>query len=183
MRISGRFHATRARTIRATGWAVAIALLSTSSVARGAAIRFADARILIEFNSTDQDVGIQLFLDGQPWRKVQVTSPDGRILEISGTGNLSRLGLTELFFESEEPSLQEVSLDEFLTLFPEGEYELRGETAQGDALVGTARLTHNIPAAPKIVMPERGSVVDPDDAVISWDPVTEPGGIDIVGYR
>jgi hypothetical protein len=32
-------------------------------------------------------------------------------------------------------------------------------------------------------MPEEGSVVDPDDTVISWDPVTEPDGIEIVRYQ
>ena len=183
MRISARLHSIRTWTGGAVSCLVAIASVANSSVAQGAETRFAAARIIIEFNSTDQDVGVQVFLDGQPWRKVQLTSPDGRILDITGTGNLSRLGLTELFFESEEPSLEDVSLDEFLTLFPEGDYELKGETADGNEIVGTARLTHRIPAGPKIVTPGKGSAVDPDDAVISWNPVTEPEGIDIVGYQ
>ena len=34
-----------------------------------------------------------------------------------------------------------------------------------------------------ILTPEEGAEVDPDHAVISWDPVTEPAGIEIAGYR
>jgi hypothetical protein len=44
-------------------------------------------------------------------------------------------------------------------------------------------LTHAIPDAPQVLTPAEGALVDPEDAVISWDPVTEPGGIEIAGYR
>ena len=44
-------------------------------------------------------------------------------------------------------------------------------------------MTHDIPDGPVILTPEEGAFVDPDDAVISWDPVTEPAGIEIAGYR
>jgi acyl-coenzyme A synthetase/AMP-(fatty) acid ligase len=47
----------------------------------------------------------------------------------------------------------------------------QGRTVEGDKLVATATLTHDLPDAPHIVTPEEGAVVDPDDAVISWDPV------------
>jgi hypothetical protein len=183
MKTSGRLDPSRAWTSSSIGLAVAISLVSGSSVALGEEIPFADARIIIEVNSTDEDAGIQMFFDGEPWRKAQIISPDGGILEISGTGNLSKLGLTELFFESEEPSLEDLPLEEFLALFPEGEYQLRGETVEGDELVGSPTLTHDIPAGPEVVMPEEGSVADPDHTVISWGPVTEPDGIEIVGYQ
>jgi len=44
-------------------------------------------------------------------------------------------------------------------------------------------LTDDIPDGPVVLTPEEGVLVDPDDAVISWDPVTEPAGIEIAGYR
>ena len=44
-------------------------------------------------------------------------------------------------------------------------------------------MTHDIPDGPAILTPEEGVLVDPEDAVISWDPVTEPAGIEIAGYR
>jgi Fibronectin type III domain len=70
-----------------------------------------------------------------------------------------------------------------LALFPEGEYRFQGRTVEGDKLLGTATLTHAIPDGPVILTPEEGVLVDPNDAVISWDPVTEPAGIEIAGYR
>jgi hypothetical protein len=147
-------------------------------------IPFDDARIIIELNSTDEDAGIQVFLDGEGWRKVQVVSPDGRrIFEVQDKGDLRELGLTELFFESEEPSLDEVPLAEFLDLFPEGEYQFFGKTVEGDRLAATATLTHDIPDGPVLVSPAEGEVVDPDDTFIVWDLVTSPPGIDIVGYQ
>ncbi len=38
---------------------------------------FKDAEIFIEFNSTNEDAGIQVSLDGDDWRKVTIASPDG----------------------------------------------------------------------------------------------------------
>jgi len=153
-------------------------------------IPFDDARIIIELNATDGDVGIQVFLDGEAWNEVTIVSPDGMIFEVKGEGSLKELGLTELFFESNEPSFDELPLEEFLALFPEGEYSFIGKTVEGDELVGTATFTHNIPAGPEIVSPAEGAVLDPDmPVVIEWDPVTDPfpgtdsEGIEIVRYQ
>ena len=82
-----------------------------------------------------------------------------------------------------ELAREDLSLEDLLALFAEGEYEFRGRSVAGDRPLGTATLTHDIPAAPQILTPEEGVLVDPDDAVISWDPVTEPAGIEIAGYQ
>jgi len=143
------------------------------------------AKIIIEFNATDEDVGIQVFLDGEPWKSVNIVGPDKRrIARIDGTGNLGKLGLTELFFESNEPSLvEDMTLAEFLALFPEGEYKFSGRSVEGDELVASATFTHNIPDGPSIVLPLEGETVDPDNAIIQWDLVTSPPGIEIAGYQ
>lgn len=167
-----------------------LALLWGAGTAHGATqIPFAEAKIIIEFNATGRDAGIQVFLDGEAWQELQVVSPDGRrLLEVNGRGTLRQLGLTELFFESNEPSLDELPLDEFLALFPEGEYRFRGRTVEGDQLVGAATLTHCIPAGPVIVSPP---LQDRRNTVIAWRRVTRPQqgapecrpGIEIVGYQ
>jgi hypothetical protein len=156
-------------------------------------IPFADARIKIEFNSTAEDVGIQVFLDGEAWKKVRIFSPGGKIFQVNGNGSLKALGLTELFFESQEPSLDELPLDEFLALFPEGDYQFQGITVEGDSLVGTATLTHDIPCGPEIMSPAEGDTVDPNNTKIEWESVTNmvnPGtgqcggaASEIVGYQ
>ncbi|MCI0606710.1 fibronectin type III domain-containing protein [bacterium] len=147
-------------------------------------IPFSDVRIIIEFNSTDEDIGIQVFLDAEGWKKVSIQNPGGNtVFEVVGSKNIRRQGLTELFFESEEPGLDEVPLSQFLARFPEGEYKFFGSTNEGDELVGTATLTHNIPDGPEIVSPEKGDVLDPKKVTIRWEPVTTPAGIVIAGYQ
>jgi hypothetical protein len=119
--------------------------------AQGNQIPFDDAQIFFEFNSTDLDLGIQIFFDADEWVEVEVRGPDGRIFRVENDGSLREIGSTEVFTESEEPELDENNLEEsiaeFLAMFPEGEYEFSGTTVGGDELVGTATLTHDLPAA------------------------------------
>src|SRR4029453_16290625 len=46
-----------------------------ASAGGGNELQFADTRMIIEFNSTDQDVGVQVFLDGEEWRLLRVFDP------------------------------------------------------------------------------------------------------------
>jgi len=154
-------------------------------------IPFSRAKIIIEFNASANDVGVQVLLDGEPWQWVKIKSPDGRkILNIMSRRSLKKQGLTELFFESSEPSLDEVPLAEFLARFPKGEYEFTGKAIDGIKIEGKATFTHVIPAGPKIVLPLQGDippVVDPTNLVIEWEPVTktitDSDEINIVGYQ
>ena len=149
----------------------------------GAAPPAAAASMFIELNATTEDAGIRASLDGEPWNGGQIIGPDHRIFHVSGVGNLGEVGLTELSFATHELAREDLSLEGLLALFPAGEYEFRGQTVEGDRLLGTATLTHDLPAAPEVLTPEEGVLVDPENAVISWDPVTEPAGIEIAGYR
>jgi len=155
------------------------------SEARAAQVPLEAAKMIIEFNSSAQDVGIQVFLDGDPWKTMEIVDPNGRkIYSVKGKGNVKKLGSTELFFESEEPSLTDLPLPDFLTLFPEGTYQFSGKSAEGkDELIGSAMFTHNIPDGPSNVSPQAGATVDPNNTVIDWDPVTTPSGIQIVQYQ
>ena len=50
--------------------------------------------------------------------------------------------------------------------------------------MGTATLTHNLAAGPELVSPlEGGSLVDPNNAVVTWKPVGAANGSPIVGYQ
>jgi hypothetical protein len=142
------------------------------------------ARIYIEFNSTDNDLGFHVLLDGEDWAEIEIFNPDGlRIFEVEGQGAYGDLGLTELFFEGAEPSLDEVPLEELLDLFPEGEYEFEGETVDGSKIVGSGTLSHDIPDGPCIILPKSGKKVSRSNTVIQWKPVKSPQGIQIVGYE
>lgn len=146
-------------------------------------IRLEDATTIIEVNATDGDAGLQVFLDGEPWKTMKVSRPGGRkILDVKAKGRLKRLGLTELFSESNEPEFKELPLEKFKKRFPEGTYTFTGRTVEGDRLVGKARLSHDTPDGPEILSPAAGATVPRDNVVASWAPVAQPG-IEIGGYR
>lgn len=143
-----------------------------------------DARLKIEFNATDRDIGVQLFVDAEPWKSMNVFDPEGRLIFRSTTrGSMTRQGTTELFLESGEPSLDVVALEVFLRRFPAGDYRIVGKGIKGEKLVGVAKFSHDIPAGPVLVSPVEGAVVDPGQLVVSWQPVAPPNGSPIVGYQ
>jgi hypothetical protein len=178
---NGGRHARRAALAAAI---VAAGALAGAVAPRGEKLLLADARMIIEFNDTAQDVGIQMFIDGEPWKQLRATDPDGKvILNIRANNSLKLQGLTELFFESSEPALKEFSLDAFFKRFPEGLYELEGVTIDGEAIEGEAEFTHAIPEGPVILTPEDGSVQDPDNTIIAWMDVPDPRGSTIESYQ
>jgi hypothetical protein len=182
----------RRRTLVAAG-AAALGLLALGGTAlgRGQAteaasqpVRLAAATLIIEVNGTDGDAGLQFFLDGEPWNSMTISDPSGKVVvDVDAEGRLKDWGLTELFSESNEPPFTEVPLAEFKARFPEGKYTFVGETIEGEKLVGTARLSHDIPVEPEITSPADGATVDRGGVVARWTPAAQPAGIDIVGYR
>ena len=142
---------------------------------------FEAVSIIIEFNSTDQDAGVQLFLDAEAWKSVSVLDPKGRkIFDVNPKGVLKTLGGSELFLESDEPGLADVPLEHLFAQFPEGTYTFVGKSPDGEDLKSTATLSHTIPDGPSLATP---GTLDPAHAVIAWHPVTTPAGVDIVGYE
>jgi hypothetical protein len=125
---------------------------------------FDQAQVFFEFNTTDHDMGFQVFLDAEGWKRVNLTDPEGRqVTRLLAEGRLSEIGITELRFESAEPSPAEVR-----SRFPAGEYTFRGETVEGATLVSRARLSHRLLPAPTF-SPRNGQVVDPRNTLVRWE--------------
>ena len=56
---------------------------------------------------------MQVLLDGGSYDELNIFGPEGnRLLNIEATSSLQKQGLTELFFESSEPTLDEVPLED-----------------------------------------------------------------------
>jgi len=153
------------------------------------AIPFSKTKIIIEVNATAGDGGIQISLDAVGWKRLEVFDPNGdKVFDVSGSGSVGLTGVTELFFESAEPSFEDLPLIQLLARFPAGQYTFKGTTVDEQTLTGKAPLTHAIPAGPVIVSPLDGAVVNPNNTVIEWEPVTTPfqvGGsaVNIVAYQ
>jgi hypothetical protein len=156
----------------------------SSAQAAGKTVRLEESTMIIELNSTDRDAGLQVFLDGEPWKSMKIMRQGGRkLVKVKAKGRLKGFGLTELFSESNEPEFSELPLRKFKQRFPAGKYTFVGRTIEGDKLRGTAKFTHHIPKGPKITSPTKGASVPIDDVVASWDPVRDTRRVDIVGYR
>jgi len=105
------------------------------------------------------DRGIQIFVAGAGWNRLEVLDPDGqKIFDVSGSTSVGMTGVTELFFESAEPSFRDLPLQQLLARFREGS------------------------------SPREGATLKPVPVVIDWDPVTDafPGTnvpVTVVGYQ
>ena len=159
--------------------------------ARQAPIPLKEAKLNIEHNATDLDTGFQGAIDSEGWKQLDVKGPNGgTILSLQGRGALGKLGLTELFFESVEPANADVPIEELLANLPEGEYTIEGQTMENGESVGktlgTALLTHDIPAGPTLLTPAADAGVPPNGLVASWSPVTKTNtgaDVTIIAYQ
>jgi hypothetical protein len=169
------------------GATVALAVAATPvvvAIAGQQQIRFEDARLIVEVNDTDGDAGLQVFLDGEAWRRVSIHFPDGReLLDIRTSGDVRDYGLTELFSESSEPPFTEFPLSRFKELFPEGRYTFEGVSIDGVPMVASAQLSHDIPDGPVIEAPADGAVLGRDEVLVRWRPGSQPAGVDITDYQ
>jgi hypothetical protein len=155
----------------------------------------ATAKLIIEYNATDQDFGVHGAFDDDGWRILCVFDPTGRlVLRVSPDSQLRDLTMAGIFFESREPPVSEFSFADLKTAFPEGGYTVQAESFDGKILVGSATFTHDVPAAPTIdaaVLAEdpQGARKEPvplEDLEIRWQDVTETvdgGPVQITGYE
>jgi len=180
----------RIRIAAGLGVLTLLALVGTAlggdraGTAQSKPVRLDAATMIVEVDATKGDAGAQFFLDGEPWRSMTISGPNGRtLLAIDAEGRLKGWGLTELFSETNEPPFDEVPLETFKKRFPEGRYTFVGTTIEGERIVGKARLSHDIPDGPEIVSPAEGAEVGERNLVARWLAPAEPPGIDIVGYR
>jgi hypothetical protein len=182
--VEGEGYMTRLTRAQCVLAAAAVVLLGIApEKVRGAG--FPIAKIFWEFNSTANDLGVHVFLDAEDWRTVEIVHPNGQtVFSVNGGGGFGQLGMTELFFEGAEPSLDDFPLEDLLGLFPEGRYTFIGEKVDGRRLTSRPTLSHAIPAGPVV-----DSQVNGNSVIISWDPVSvsAPGfpakPIVIVGYQ
>jgi hypothetical protein len=161
-----------------------------ATTASAADVPLKDAKLNIEHNATDRDTGFQGFIDGEGWRRLDVRGPAGPVLRLEARGTLAKLGLTELFFESVEPENADVPIDAMLAKLPEGRYSIAGPAQENGKspgrTSGTAWLTHDIPAGPKLVSPADGATVPTRGVVARWKPVTrtiEGDRVSIIAYQ
>jgi len=163
---------------------------------------FDEAAIYFELNNTDGDLGIHALIDGEPWKRLEIEDPkERRMLGVNVRGRLRRQGLTELFFESAEPTFDELSAEKFFRRFPEGIYEIEGITLEGDELESEVEVSQVMPAPAQVYVNGEPAALSCDEedlpeveagetVTLTWDAVTEhhpdlgkSGDIDVMNYE
>ena len=161
----------------------------------GKTVQIATAKLIVEYNASDADIGVHGAFDDAGWKRLCVFDPTGRpVLHVGPRGQLLDLTMAGIFFESREPPESEFSFADLRAAFPEGEYTVRGESFDGKILAGSATFTHDVPAAPVITAPSladdpkgtRANPVPLDGLAIDWDRVTrtvDGGAVRITAYE
>lgn len=146
--------------------------------------RFAEAEIFVELNDTDGDLGLHASIDGETWTELEIEGPgEHSLLSLHSRGQLRNQGLTQLAFESAEPTFDELDPEDFFQRFPEGKYEIEGRTPDRGNVQSIARLSHVLAAPPGNVTVSGEPAAESCDAeplptvsapvTIRWDPVTQ----------
>lgn len=145
--------------------------------------QFSEAEIFFELNHTDGDLGIHASIDGEPWTDLEIEGPgDRKLLDIFSRGRLRTQGMTQLFFESAEPSFDELDPTDFFQRFPEGKYQIEGRAQEGGTMKSTAVLSHVMASPPEDIRVNGVPAAESCDAplptviepvTIDWDPVTK----------
>ena len=154
---------------------------------KGKKVTIATAKLIIEYNSTDNDIGVHGAFDDQGWSELCVYDPNGKlVLAVKPQSQLKDLTMGGIFFESREPPAEEFSFKDLAAKFPEGKYKIRAQSFDGTILTGTATFTSDVPAAPIVTTPVDGAVVPTTGLSIRWEDVTETVNgdpITITGYE
>lgn len=128
---------------------VVLALAIPVQECRAGVGEFDDGEIFFELNNTDGDLGIHSLIDGDAWKKLKIINPEEvKMLDVKVKSNLKDQGLTEFFFESAEPTFDDLLPVDFFDRFEAGDYTIRGTTLEGEELENVTEVTHTMPAPP-----------------------------------
>jgi hypothetical protein len=182
-------------------------LLLAAGLASGEAeaAKFKVTNIHFETNASKCDMGIQILFDTGGIVDGAVKYPGGLpVYDLHTRGGMRHLGgQAEGFLEGIEPQIVElltalgcavsaeeglVSLASLLAAWPDGNYIFTGKSKDGTALLDHDRLTHHIPAGPKIIAPANFVTVPDAPLTIRWNAVTGPiipalGPVKVAGYH
>lgn len=138
------------------------------------------ASLFIEDNTGDEDIGVHGYFDDHGWTELCVFNPAGEmVLHVRPDAQMGELGMSEFFFESQEPGYEDWDFSDLKAAWPEGDYSVRAQSHDGEVLHGAAHFTHDLPMRPVITAPalvlepeDNPPVVALGDVTVTWDPVT-----------
>jgi hypothetical protein len=175
-----------------------IALILGAAAPKAWAQEVAEAELFFEYNSTDLDLGFDIFFDADAWTEATLTAPDGMtdFFLVNTGGGLFDKGNTEIMTESAEPPFgpdcaipdectdQEIAdaIADFQSFFPDGTWSLEVVFTDSSSTTVFIDLSHDLPAAPDIRRPrEEQSLKKVKE--IKWRDASEAGDPPIISYE
>jgi hypothetical protein len=178
-----------------------IALILGSAAPQVWAQEISEFEVFFEFNSTDLDLGFDIFLDADPWTNAMLTAPDGTTLFFEAdtgdpTSGLREKGNTEIFTESAEPPFGpdcdiedecredeiEDAIADFQAFFPAGTWRIDVTFVDDSTDTAFAELSHDLAAAPRIRRPKEDRSIKKIKS-IKWADQSQEGDPEIIGYE
>ena len=152
-------------------------------------LEFEEADLFFELNNTDGDLGLQGFVEGDAWKSLSIEGPRAKsneieLMNIWLRSSLRRQGLSEFFFESDEPGFDELSPAAFFRRFPQGVYDIEGITLDDEEIESEVFLSHVMAGPPpgNITINGQNSPANCDapnlpvvtePVTLDWNPVTQ----------
>jgi hypothetical protein len=150
-------------------------------------LEFEEADLFFELNHTDGDLGLQGFVEGDAWKRLEIEGPGETEIELMNIwlrSGLRRQGLSEFFFESDEPGFDELSPAAFFRRFPQGNYEFEGITLEDEEIESEVFLSHVMAGPPPGNIKINGQnnarncdaaelPVVTEPVTLDWNPVTQ----------
>ena len=147
-----------------------------------AQLAFTAADVFIELNDSDGDLGLHSSTTAPvPWQLMKIIGPTGLLMEFTTRPELSTQGMSQVDFESAEPSFDELPPSRFFRRYPEGRYAIVAHGVEGERIKSYANLSHVLAAPPGNIFVNGVGAARNCDAplptvvppvTITWNPVT-----------
>ena len=143
-----------------------------------AGVPLKEAKLNIEHNATDRDTGFQGAIDSEGWRNLDVRGPRGKVLTLQGARRARQARADRAVLRDRRAREQGHARSRrccgSCRRGSTGSPVRPRRTASASAgRRGTAWLTHDIPAGPRLVSPAEGATVPTRGVVADWEPVSK----------
>lgn len=146
--------------------AIALAALGMQETRRAPTLALKEETLILEWTASADEAVIKIEAESEEELKfLQVNNPNGQLVFELRARNTHIHALSGFVVE-----MQESTADELLEMYPEGQYQIRGRSADGKLALGNARLSHTLPLVPDIVYPYPEAYVPADGLILSWIP-------------
>ena len=131
--------------------------------------RLKEERMVLELTATSGEATLIVEAESEGGlERVEVRSPRGESLLRLRSAEGRDVALQGFVIETRETSVESI-----LSTFPEGRYDLRAWTTDGDSVRGAARFAHALPRAPEVLYPYDEAVNVPTNLTVGWKPDPE----------